>query len=88
MTPHKLYLIGRLEQVFAGQSDVESFRFSVEVAIYWFAYHYHEGQASELYAILSTSPYRPCCLTRAIDAEIEDDELAQEMYEYLVTTVQ
>ena len=31
----------------------------IEVAIYWFAVHYHGGQTSGLYSISSTSPYRP-----------------------------
>lgn len=30
-----------------------------EVAIYYFANHYHGGQNDELYKILSTSPYKP-----------------------------
>ena len=30
-----------------------------EVAIYWFASDWHGGQWSDLYSILSTSPYRP-----------------------------
>lgn len=28
-------------------------------AIYWFASDHHSGQASNLYSVLSTSPYRP-----------------------------
>lgn len=28
-------------------------------AIYWFAAHYHNGQRSNLYSVLSTSPYTP-----------------------------
>ena len=35
-----------------------------EIAIYWFAGDYHGGQWSELYSILSTSPYRPGPHTR------------------------
>ena len=30
-----------------------------EVAMYWFANDYHGGQWSNLYSVLSTSPYSP-----------------------------
>ncbi len=30
-----------------------------EVAVYWFANDYHGGQWSNLYSVLSTSPYSP-----------------------------
>lgn len=33
--------------------------FGCEEAIYWFASEWHGGQGSNLYAVLSTSPYRP-----------------------------
>ena len=59
-----------------------SFTHSAEVAIYWLANDYHEGQTSELYSILSTSPYSPSCLTSGI--KDEDDEIAQNMYDDLV----
>jgi regulator of replication initiation timing len=38
-----------------GYTDTEE----AEVAMYWFANHYHSGQSSNLYSILSTSPYQP-----------------------------
>ena len=31
----------------------------IEAAIYYFASHYHDGQGSDLYAILSASDYIP-----------------------------
>ena len=37
----------------------EGFQDSAEIAIYWFANHYHSGQWSNLYSVLSTSPFRP-----------------------------
>jgi len=52
---------------------------SAEIAIYWFANHYHGGQWSELYSILSTSPYRPGPMG---NLEKEDEEI-QMMYEDL-----
>lgn len=55
--------------------------FSMEVAIYWFAYNHHEGQFSDLYSVLSTSEYKPSRLTGNI--QDEDDEVAQSMYEDL-----
>lgn len=33
-------------------------------AIYWFANDYHSGQSSNLYSVLSTSPYSPGPLER------------------------
>jgi hypothetical protein len=54
---------------------------SAEVAIYWFATHYYNGQASNLYSVLSSSPYKPSRLSRGI--ETEDDDFAKMMYEDL-----
>lgn len=36
-------------------------------AIYWFASDYHNGQRSNLYSVLSTSPYRPGMCERGPD---------------------
>ena len=33
--------------------------FDIEAAIYWFASDWHGGQWSNLYSVLSTSPYKP-----------------------------
>lgn len=44
-----------LRSTFGSEADDSD----MEVAIYWFANHWHGGQTSELYSILSTSPYRP-----------------------------
>lgn len=51
-----------------------------EIALYWFANDYHSGQASELYSILSTSPYKPSCLARGIESE---GGMAEIMYDDL-----
>lgn len=40
-------------------SDDDGGKDDKEVAIYWFASHYHSGQTSNLYNVLSTSPYTP-----------------------------
>jgi len=31
----------------------------IEIAMYWFAMYWHGGQSSNLYEVLSTSPYNP-----------------------------
>lgn len=58
---------------------VEEWKYSAEIAIYYFAEHYHGGQWSELYKILSTSHYRPGPMTN-LDKE---DEVVKMMYEDL-----
>ncbi len=35
------------------------FEFDREAAMYWFAYDWHGGQSTNLYSVLSTSPYTP-----------------------------
>lgn len=46
------------------QDKFELDRFDVEEAIYWFAADYHSGQGSNLYSVLSSSPFRPGPLAR------------------------
>jgi hypothetical protein len=36
----------------------------LEIAIYWFANHWHDGQSSNLYSVLCTSPYEPGSMAR------------------------
>ena len=66
-----------------GLMDVNSpdFNFSMEAAIYWFAYGYHSGQWSDLYSILSTSEYKPSILAMNIQ---DEDEEVQNLYQDLV----
>jgi hypothetical protein len=54
-------------------------RFDIEDAAYWLAAHHHGGQASNLYAALSASPYRPGACERDLP---DDDEraTASELY--------
>lgn len=40
-------------------SKEDGFEDDAEVAMYWFANHFHGGQWSNLYSVLSTSPYEP-----------------------------
>jgi hypothetical protein len=55
-------------------------KWDAEEAIYWFASWYHGGQTSNLYAALSTSPYKTSPLARGI----EEDTLAYEMLNSLI----
>jgi len=54
-----------------------------EVAIYWFASDYHGGQSSNLYSVLSTSPFSPGRLSNGIESE--GDEMARMFYDALVS---
>ena len=56
-----------------------SYEDEAEIAIYWFASRWHGGQTSELYSILSTSPYTPGPST---DLTTEDETI-QDMYHAL-----
>lgn len=51
-----------------------------EIAIYWFASDFHEGGASELYSILSTSPFKP----GPISSLENEDDMVKDMYGELV----
>lgn len=61
----------------------EGFEDSSEVAMYWFASDYHGGQNSNLYSVLSTSPYTPSRINKG-GIEGEDDFIAKDLYEELV----
>lgn len=54
-------------------------RFDIEEAIYWYASDYHSGQASELYRILSTSPFNPGPMSHGPEG------MAEEIYNALVS---
>ena len=47
-------------------------RFDIEEAAYWLAAHYHGGQASNLYAALSASEFRPGCASD-LPEDLEDE---------------
>jgi len=75
----KSYLI----QTYSGLMDTtdDGFNFDMEAAIYWFANHYHGGQWSELYSILSTSQYNP---GRMVNGPEDEGESTKMMYDSLV----
>ena len=52
---------------------------TIEAAIYFYAEHYHAGQHSDLYSILSTSPFSPGPLFT-----VEKDEIIFSMYQALI----
>jgi hypothetical protein len=57
--PTREEMIEYLQTVYSGLLDRSSFDDAAEVAMYWFANFNHGGQSSNLYSVLSTSPYSP-----------------------------
>lgn len=57
----------------------EDWQDEAEIAIYWFANDFHKGQFSDLYKILSTSPYKPGPMMKLE----KEDEIIRMMYEDL-----
>lgn len=55
--------------------------FDREEGIYWFASDWHGGQWSNLYSVLSTSPFRPGRMANGPDP----DGGSGEVYEFLVS---
>ena len=83
--PTKEEMIGFLTNEFQGQLDpaeTDANNFDMEAAIYWFANHFHNGQWSNLYSVLSTSEFRPGPMQHSID-DLESGT-ATEMYNGLV----
>lgn len=69
-------MLAHLASLFGGEvCDVDA-----HAAIYWYASHYHGGQASALYGVLSVSPFRPGPM---LTLERED-EFVQMLYAELV----
>lgn len=64
-----------LKQEFPNSSE-----FDREAAIYWYANHFHTGQRSPLYQVLSQSNYEP---GRAVDGIEDEGEVVEMMYDYL-----
>lgn len=58
----KQRMIAAIVAAFGNEVD----EFDIEAAIYWFASDNHSGQWSELYAILSTSEYKPGIMEKSI----------------------
>lgn len=63
----------------AGFYPYEAEQFDREEALYWFANDWHGGQWSNLYSVLSTSPYKPgpCC------NGCEPESMAEMLYQEL-----
>ena len=63
-------------QAQTGETDMDD---DIEVAIYWFAMYWHGGQSSNLYSVLSTSPYHP-----GMDGRLEgESDTVQHMFDAL-----
>ena len=58
--------------------ETDANNFTVEAAIYWFAYDNHSGQTSELYSILSTSDYQPGMIN-SIKDENEETQICYKL---------
>ncbi len=75
--PTKEEMMEYLENLYSGLLDKPSFKDSAEIAIYWFANFNHGGQSSNLYSVLSTSPYTPSRMER------EPKDVEKDMYNAL-----
>lgn len=76
--PTKKEMMNFLKDIYGGEDSWED---DAEVAIYWFANDYHGGQWSNLYSVLSTSPFKPGRNSNGP----EEDTLEENMYEDLVS---
>ena len=61
----------------------DGFEIEVEVALYWFATHYHNGQWSNLYKVLSSSQYSPGINQTSISGE---GDFAEELLAVMIDT--
>jgi hypothetical protein len=52
-------MLSFLMNKYKGLSDPRDIKDDAEVAMYYFAMHYHDGQSSNLYKLLSNSVYKP-----------------------------
>ena len=75
--PTKKEMMNFLKDIYGGEDSWED---GAEVAIYWFANDYHDGQWSNLYSALSTSPFKP----GRNSSGPEEDSLEEYMYDDLV----
>jgi len=83
--PTKEEMVDFLTKKFQGLLDpqeIDANNFDMEAAIYWFANHYHGGQWTNLYSVLSTSDYKPGPMHR--DIKDDESETATMMYDALV----
>lgn len=75
--PTKKEMLDFLKKMYGSEDSWED---DAEVAIYWFASDYHSGQWSNLYSVLSTSPFKPGRFTKGP----EKDSMEEDMYNDLV----
>jgi len=76
--PTKEEMMHFLQQQF-GRYGEEGFADSAEVAMYWFANHYHGGQWSNLYSVLSTSQFSPGPISRGPEPESMEADMYQSL---------
>jgi len=62
-------------------SHEDGFTDDAEVAMYWYSHDHHGGQSTNLYSVLSTSPYSPGSMRRSVEGEGSGAEM---MYDELV----
>ncbi len=74
--PTKEEMMHFLQQQF-GRYGEEGFADSSEIAMYWFANHYHGGQWSNLYSVLSTSQFSPGPISRGPEPESMEADMYQ-----------
>lgn len=74
--PTRDEMLEHLRDQFGDEPD----EFDTEEAIYWFAYQWHGGQASNLYSVLSTSEFNP----GPIATGPEPDSMAEMLLDSLV----
>jgi hypothetical protein len=72
----KKEMLDHLKKEFGSEAD----DFDMEAAIYWYASDNHEGQASDLYSILSTSKFHPSPLHKGVK---DEGGSAEDMYKAL-----
>jgi hypothetical protein len=77
--PTREEMIEYLQHVYSGLLDRSSFDDAVEPAMYWFANFNHGGQSSNLYSVLSTSPYNP----GRMENETRPDTIERDMFDAL-----
>lgn len=78
MNPTKEELLASVPSIY---KEEEGFETEVVVALYWFATHYHSGQFSHLYSIISSSEYKPGEGQMSIN---DEGFLAEELYYHFV----
>ena len=74
--PTKDEMINYLRSMYGSEDGFED---SAEVAMYWFANFNHGGQTSNLYSVLSTSPFNPGPISRGPEKGSMEEIMAQSL---------